>query len=131
MEEHNNLCCETENSDSYCCSINTQTLIFACAGGSNTGQVSNRAMIELEKKGMGKVYCLAGVGADLSGFVENARAGTTILIDGCPVGCAKKAFYKHGIIPTRYIVVTELGIEKNHNFDNLEAETEEALKKMI
>jgi len=131
MAEQNNSCCSTESSDSCCCSTDTKTLILACAGGSNVGQVSNRAMIELEKKGMGNVYCLAGVGADLSGFVESARAAATILIDGCPVGCGKKAFDKHGIIPTRYIVVTELGIEKNHNFDNLEAETEEALKKMI
>jgi uncharacterized metal-binding protein len=114
-----------------CCSGNVKTLILACAGGSNVGQVSNRAMIELEKKGMGNAYCLAGIGADLSGFVESAKAANTILIDGCPVACGKKSFEKHGITPTRYIVVTELGVEKNHNFDNLETETAEAIKKML
>lgn len=114
-----------------CCNGSAKTLILACSGGSNTGQISNKAMIELEKRGMGNAYCLAGVGADLSGFVESARAANTILIDGCPIGCGKKSFEKHGITPTRYIVVTELGIEKNHNFDNLEAETEEAIRKML
>lgn len=113
-----------------CCTANVKTLILGCSGGSNVGQISNRAMIELDKKGLGNAYCLAGIGADLSGFVESARAANTLLIDGCPVGCGKKAFEKHGITPTRYVVITEFGIGKNHNFDNLEAETEEVLKKI-
>jgi uncharacterized metal-binding protein len=114
-----------------CCSGSVKTLILACSGGSNTGQASNRAMIELDKKGMGNAYCLAGIGADMSGFIESARTANTILIDGCPVGCGTKSFEKHGITPTQYIVITELGIEKSHNFDNLEAETEEVLKRML
>jgi uncharacterized metal-binding protein len=111
-----------------CCAKDVKTLILAYSGGSNVGQISNRAMIELEKRGIGNAYCLAGVSDDLSGFVESTRAGNTVLIDGCPVGCGKKAFEKHGITPTRYIVVTQLGVEKIHNFDNLDAETEAALK---
>jgi len=114
-----------------CCCTNVKTLILACSGGSNVGQISNSAMIELDKKGIGSAYCLAGIGADMSGFVESARAADTLLIDGCPVGCGKISFEKHGITPTRYIVVTELGIEKKHNFDNLEAETAEAMKKIL
>jgi len=114
-----------------CCGGDVKTLILGCSGGSNVGQISNSVMIELDKKGIGSAYCLAGVGADLSGFVESAKAANTILIDGCPVGCGKKAFEKHGITPTRYIVITELGIEKEHNFSNLEEETEEAIKKII
>jgi uncharacterized metal-binding protein len=106
-----------------CCSGSANTLVLGCSGGSNVGQAANNAMIELDRKGVGNGYCLAGVGADLSGFVESARAGRTILIDGCPVGCGKKAFEKHGIVPSLYFVVTEIGIEKKHAFNNLEEET--------
>ena len=110
-----------------CCAGDVKTLILVCSGGSNVGQISNRMMVEMDRKDLGNAYCLAGVGAELSGFVESARAASTILIDGCPVGCGKKVFAEHGLEPARYIVVTGLGIEKNHNFDHIEKDTEKAL----
>ena len=37
-----------------------------------------------------------------------------IVIDGCPIGCAKRVV-EHAEIPVgKYLVVTKLGIEKNH-----------------
>jgi uncharacterized metal-binding protein len=110
-----------------CCSENVKTLIMACSGGSNVGQVANNAMIELDKGGVGNAYCLAGVGAALSGFIESAKAAKTVVIDGCPVGCAKKVFERCDISPTQYFVVTEMGIEKNHNFKQLDTETKQAV----
>jgi uncharacterized metal-binding protein len=113
-----------------CCSGGVTTLILACSGGSNVGQISNNVMIELDKKGVGNAYCLAGVGAALSGFIESAKAARTIVIDGCPVGCARKTFEKYGIEPSQYFVVTELGIMKTHNFDTVDGETKEVLNKI-
>ena len=114
-----------------CCSGDAKTLVMACSGGSNAGQIANNVMIELDKKGVGNAYCLAGIGAALSGFVENAKAAKTIVVDGCPVGCGKKAFEKYGIEASRYFVVTELGIEKTHDFSKLDRETEAALGAII
>jgi uncharacterized metal-binding protein len=88
-------------------------------------------MIELDKSGVGSAYCLAGIGASLSGFIESAKTARTIVIDGCPVGCAKKAFEKHELTPSQYFVVTEMGIEKKHNFSELQTETELALDYII
>lgn len=34
--------------------------VFACAGGSNVGQLTNSAAVEVTKEGKGKMYCLAG-----------------------------------------------------------------------
>lgn len=118
----------TEEKDVCCVSGAPKTLIFACSGASNVGQITNRLMIELEKMGIGNGYCLAGLGADLSGFVESARAVNTILLDGCPIGCGKKTFERHGINPTRHIVITELGIEKNHDFSKIEEECQGVIK---
>lgn len=120
-----------EEKDICCCGPQKKALILSCAGGSNVGQISNAIMIELDKKGIGNAYCLAGIGGDLTGFVESAKLAEIILIDGCQVGCGKKVLERHGIIPARYYVVTELGIEKNHNFDKIKEETEIALVKIV
>ncbi len=56
--------------NSCCCQSNgEQYMILCCSGGSNVGQLTNEAAIRLTKQGVGKMYCLAGVGGDLSGFV--------------------------------------------------------------
>jgi uncharacterized metal-binding protein len=109
-----------------CCSGDAKTLVLACSGCSNVGQIANNVMIELNRRNMGNAGCLAGIGAGLSGFVESAKAAKTIVIDGCPTGCGKKTAEKHGILPAQHITITELGIEKTHNFSSLDRETEMA-----
>ncbi len=120
-----------EKKANTCCGEGKKTLVVACSGGSNAGQVANNVMIEIDRHGYGDAFCLAGIGAALSGFIESAKAGRVILIDGCPVACGKKAFEKHGIEPARYFVVTELGIAKSHDFSKLERETKEAMNAII
>jgi uncharacterized metal-binding protein len=90
-------------------------LLFACAGGSNVGQMSNAAAVEIMRQGQGKLYCLAGMGAHVAGMVDSAQhAGYRIAIDGCPVACARKALEHAGVPVERSVVVTDLGITKNH-----------------
>jgi uncharacterized metal-binding protein len=131
MSEKIDACCADERQDSTCCAEGAKTLVLACAGGSNVGQVANNVMIGIDRQGYGNAYCLAGVGAALSGFIESAKAGRTVLIDGCPVACGKKAFEKYGIEPAKYFVVTELGITKNHDFSQLEQETQAAMDSIV
>ncbi len=114
-----------------CCNGEVKKLIVACSGGSNVGQISNGIMVEMDKAGIGSAYCLAGLGASLSGFVESAKSGKVILIDGCPVSCGKKILEAHGIEPSRYFVVTDLGIEKKHAFEKLGEETKTALDQVM
>ncbi len=110
-----------------CCSTEVKALIATCSGASNVGQAANNAMIELDKASIGNAFCLAGVGAGFSGFIKSAKAAKTLVIDGCPTGCAKKAFEKYGITPTQHFVVTEMGIEKNHKFNSLDTEMKKAV----
>lgn len=80
------------------------------------GQLSNQAAVELTQEGFGKMYCLAGIGGQLKGFVQSARDVPMIAaIDGCPVGCARTILKNAGIQTFNYIVLTELGIEKSKN----------------
>ena len=59
-----------------------------------------------------------GIGGHVSGMIESTKAGKVIVaIDGCPVACAKKTLEHAGFNIDEYVQVTDLGIEKNHNFD--------------
>jgi len=101
-----------------CCKNNEQMMILACSGGSNVGQLSNQTAIELTKKGLGKMFCLAGIGGNLKGFVKSAQNADKILaIDGCDVGCAKSILENSGIESDHYLVLTDLDIEKNKKLD--------------
>lgn len=90
-----------------------ETLIFACSGGANVGQIANQSAVELTKMGIGKLFCLAGIGGHVSGIIESTKAAKKIVvIDGCPVKCAVKTLEHAGFKPDILIVVTEQGIEK-------------------
>ena len=95
-----------------------EILIFSCAGSSNVGQIANQAAIRLTQEGVGRYFCLAGIGGHVSGMIESTKAGKMLIaIDGCPVGCAKKTLEHTGFNIDEYVQVTELGIEKNHEFN--------------
>ena len=101
-----------------CCTSGSNIMILSCSGGSNVGQLSNQAAIEPTQEGFGKMFCLAGIGGHLGGFVRSAKdVPGMVAIDGCEVGCAK-AILEHADIPTKnYLVLTDLGIEKNKDFN--------------
>lgn len=105
-----------------CCAAK-RTLIFACSGGSNVGQITNEAAKALDQEGVGSFYCLAGLGARLDGFIANAQgADEVIALDGCSVACAKKALEACEVPISTYVVATDLGIEKGHHFNITAAE---------
>jgi uncharacterized metal-binding protein len=105
-------------SEDTCCSSGKSCMILACSGGSNVGQLSNQVAIELTREGLGSFSCLAGIGAGLSGFTQSAKdADEVVVIDGCPIGCAKAIFASQGLAMRNYLVVTDLGIQKVKKFD--------------
>jgi uncharacterized metal-binding protein len=101
-----------------CCEDGNDVMILACSGGSNVGQLSNQAAVELTQEGFGKMYCLAGIGGKLSGFVQSAKdVPVMVAIDGCQVGCAKAILENVQAPMKHYLVITDEGIEKNKNFN--------------
>jgi uncharacterized metal-binding protein len=103
----------------------TEILIFSCSGSSNVGQIANGASIKLTQGGMGKFFCLAGIGGHVSGMIESTKAGKMLVaIDGCPVACAKKTLEHTGFNIDEYVQVTELGIEKNHDLNLTSADVD-------
>jgi len=105
---------QTAESSSCCAGGKAKTvLLYACSGGANVAEISDRAARELMFAGEGTMFCLAGLGADVKGMVQTARdADLNLVIDGCPMACAKKVFDRHELTNYRQIKVTDLGIEK-------------------
>ncbi|HPI76086.1 MAG TPA: putative zinc-binding protein [bacterium] len=95
-----------------------RVVVLPCSGGSNVGQLSNAAAVKMTQAGVASMFCLAGIGGHVSGMIASCKGADAIIaIDGCSVACAKKTL-EHAEIPiAKYIVVTELGVEKNKNFD--------------
>ena len=88
-------------------------LVYACSGGANVAEISDRAARELTFSGCGAMFCLAGIGAGIQGMVQTAKdADMNIVIDGCQMDCARKIFDRAGVANYKQIKVTDLGIEK-------------------
>ncbi len=114
-----------------CSSGTAPLLVAACSGRSNVGQIANQVMVEVDKAGAAKSFCISGVGAGLSGFVESAKASRLVLVDGCPMQCGKKVLEKIEVEPFRYFVVTELGIKKEDAVGDLRAGVEAVVGRVM
>lgn len=102
-----------------------ETLIFACSGAADVGAVSDRAARQMTRDGIGKMFCLAGVGGRVEGIVQKTKAASQIVaIDGCSLDCARKCLEQVGIGSFRHLRVTDLGMEKGQtpvNDENITA----------
>lgn len=88
-------------------------IIFPCAGQANTGQLTNLAAIQLTEEGYGTIACIALLAAGSEELVANTmKADEVVVLDGCPMLCAKKIAETHHVPLAQHIAVTELGIRK-------------------
>jgi uncharacterized metal-binding protein len=91
------------------CKVN---LVMACSGIADVGELADKVYRKLVKDGVGAGFCLAGIGAGKSGFVQSARTGINIVIDGCPVNCGKKILDKIGSEVKSFTLAGLMGLEK-------------------
>ena len=106
-------------------------LIFACSGASNVGMISFQAAVRLAQDGFGAFSCIAGIGSANAPMVRRAKlAQQRVVIDGCPIGCARKILDANQIAVDRYVIVTELGIDKTHDLYADEQEVEAVVREV-
>lgn len=88
-------------------------LIFSCSGGSDAGEIADRTARLLTKEGAGKMFCLAGIGGRVDAILIPARKAQQILvIDGCPLQCARKTMEQSGFSGFQHLELSSLGIKK-------------------
>lgn len=89
------------------------TLIFPCSGAADVGEISDRAARKMTAAGTGKMFCLAGIGGNISGMIESAKGADKVLaIDGCSLDCARKTLEGKSIDGFSHFRVTDVGLEK-------------------
>jgi uncharacterized metal-binding protein len=89
------------------------TLIFSCSGAADVGEIADQSARRLTRQGVGKMFCLAGLGGRVSGIVKSTEAADRILvIDGCPLSCARKTLEEAGITQYSHLQLDDIGLKK-------------------
>ena len=117
---------------SRCCgkSAKRTVLLYACSGGANVAEIADRAARALMAEGRGTMFCLAGLGAGIEAMIQTARdADLNVVLDGCPMNCAKKIFDHAGLTNYVQVKVTDLGIEKTKGVRAADSEVVRAVAK--
>jgi len=93
--------------------VAARTLIFACSGAADVGEIADRTARALHREGRGKMFCLAGVGGRIPNMVKTTEQADAVLaIDGCTQNCASQCLQSVGIAEFRHLRLAELGFEK-------------------
>lgn len=111
------------------------TLIFACSGAADVGEVSDRAARELTKEGAGAMFCLAGLGGRVEPIMKKTASASKILaIDGCSLNCVKNTLIQAGFNTFIHLQLADIGLEKGkspaneENINKVAAKGKELLK---
>jgi uncharacterized metal-binding protein len=106
--------------DSCICSGGPK-LIFACSGAADVGAIADQAARKLTREGVGKMFCLAGIGGRIDGIMKTTESASTILaIDGCPLNCVKSCLEKAGFTKFTHLQLADMGMDKGKSPANEE-----------
>lgn len=93
-------------------------LVYSCSGCSNVAQLSNEIAVKLDRNGLAEMSCIAGVGGDVPALVKVATSGRpVVVIDGCPLECARSSLRRHGVEATVHHQLADYGVRKRQHED--------------
>lgn len=102
-------------------------LVYACSGCSSAAQLANALAIKLDREQLAEMSCIAGVGGDVSSLVSKACSGRQILVlDGCPLHCARQCLARHGVVPDQHLDLSRAGVKKRLHTDASPEEAQQA-----
>ncbi len=89
------------------------TVVYACSGCSDAGEIADRVARQLTRDGAAKMSCLAGIGGRVKSLVATAeRAERILVVDGCPLNCARHTLELAGFHKFDHLELHKLGIRK-------------------
>lgn len=90
--------------------------VLACSGCSHAGELADLTARRLQKLGVAKMSCLAGVGGHVKSITTTVqRAPELLMIDGCPLECGANTLRLVGITKFRHLKLHELGVRKHES----------------
>jgi uncharacterized metal-binding protein len=94
--------------------MTANTIIFACSGASDVGEISDRAARTLSREGAGKMHCMTAVGAGVESFMKFYKQSSDpiVCIDGCALNCASNCVKQAGLTVSRSVNLEALGFKK-------------------
>lgn len=93
-------------------------LVYSCSGCSNAAQMANYIAVKLDRQEKAEMSCIAGVGGNVKALVKVAKKKRKIVvIDGCPLACAKACLTNQGVEPTLHIKLSDSGVKKKQHVD--------------
>jgi uncharacterized metal-binding protein len=93
-------------------------LVYSCSGCSSAAQMANDLAVKLDREREAEMSCIAGVGGDVGPLVDTATSGRPMLvIDGCPLECARQSLENHDVQPDRHVNLAKRGVPKEYHTD--------------
>lgn len=90
-------------------------VVYACSGCSDAGELADQIARQLARNGSARMSCLAGVGGRVKPLLHTATTAERILvIDGCPLNCARHTLVNAGITRFEHLALQDLGLRKGH-----------------
>lgn len=106
-------------------------LVYSCSGCSSVAQMANHVAVQLDRRGIAEMSCIAGVGGDVPHLLKIARSGRPIVaLDGCPLACTKSTLARHGITPDHYHQFNDYGVKKRYHADFDVQDAEKIIEKV-
>jgi uncharacterized metal-binding protein len=88
-------------------------VVYACSGCSDAGELADQIARQLARNGSARMSCLAGVGGRVKPLLHTAKAAERILvIDGCPLNCARHTLLNAGITRFEHLALQDVGLRK-------------------
>jgi uncharacterized metal-binding protein len=80
--------------------------------------MANDLAVRLDRERHAEMSCIAGVGGNVAPLVKTATSGRSMLvIDGCPLECARKSLEHHGVTPDCHVNLAKRGVAKEYHTD--------------
>lgn len=99
-------------------STQKKPLVYSCSGCSSAAQMTNYLALQLDRKGIAEMSCIAGLGGNVKSLVHKANSGQEIIvIDGCPLACSLSCLRNHYLEPALHIDLSSLGVKKKMHAD--------------
>ncbi len=107
-------------------------LVYSCSGCSSAAQMANHVALQLDRRGIAEMSCIAGVGGDVPSLVKVAKSGRRIIVlDGCPLSCAKNCLSRHGVEPDSHHELSQYGVRKKLHADFDPAQVEGVIARVV
>jgi uncharacterized metal-binding protein len=107
-------------------------LVYACSGCSGAAQMANDLALRLDRGGLARMSCIAGIGGDVPAILHMARSARAILVlDGCRLHCARHCLERHALSIDMHIDLSAEGVRKRMGEQAPAEEVQEIWRRVV